>query len=466
MATVRPEAEAFLAERLVAMRREFAGCMLEPNASVEGVRALDAKTAAPLDSLNYMEQIVSWEGVPDTLPRTFVRPLRDRIQPRQLQDALIENCGASRRDRHRVGSHPCGRGAGRARRDPRRRRRPSRLARRLARSSSHEDRTRRRRARHRPHRRTGRRGGGSGVQRPCGSRARCSAIRWLRSRWRAGPRHRSSWAPRCSSPTPPIRCSRAARVAVTAAAMGRPGLVLGMGPSHDMAIEGDVRPVVRARRAAHRGVHAHRHWPPCMVTRCRSTVRTSSVHVGITDRGTVPRAGAARRARAAHAAGRRRGRRRHDHVDGEPRGGRVARRPAHHRRGRRRPAVRRRASWSGLPVAVHDDVDEAARPQLGSTASTAPSPTTSGSSASEDWSGQPTRASSATRTRWRASSARSSTPAPPTCGPPSSPWVTTAPRRAPAPVDCSNNSCTTTDPDPPERIPGGLVRRIRGSSHA
>jgi len=94
VATVRPEAEAFLADRLVAMRREFAGCMLEPDASVEGVRGLDAKTAAPLDSLNYMEQIVSWEGVPDTLPRTFVRPLRDRIQPRQLQDALIENCGA------------------------------------------------------------------------------------------------------------------------------------------------------------------------------------------------------------------------------------------------------------------------------------------------------------------------------------------------------------------------------------
>jgi hypothetical protein len=76
------------------MREEFAGCMLEPDPSIEGVRAIDAKTAAPLDSLNYMEQIVSWEGVPDTLPRMFVRPLRDRIQPRQLQDALIENCGA------------------------------------------------------------------------------------------------------------------------------------------------------------------------------------------------------------------------------------------------------------------------------------------------------------------------------------------------------------------------------------
>jgi hypothetical protein len=58
------------------------------------VRPLDAKTAAPLDSLNYMEQVVSWDGVPAALPRTFVRPLRDRIQPRQMQDALIENCGA------------------------------------------------------------------------------------------------------------------------------------------------------------------------------------------------------------------------------------------------------------------------------------------------------------------------------------------------------------------------------------
>jgi pimeloyl-ACP methyl ester carboxylesterase len=95
MATVRPEAEAFLAERLAAMRQEFAGCMLEPDPSFETVRALDAKTAAPLDSLNYMEQIVSWDDVPDTVPRAFVRPLRDRIQPRQLQAALADNCGAS-----------------------------------------------------------------------------------------------------------------------------------------------------------------------------------------------------------------------------------------------------------------------------------------------------------------------------------------------------------------------------------
>jgi pimeloyl-ACP methyl ester carboxylesterase len=42
-----------------------------------------------------MTQIVSWAGVSESLPRTFVRCRRDRIQPRALQAALIENCGAS-----------------------------------------------------------------------------------------------------------------------------------------------------------------------------------------------------------------------------------------------------------------------------------------------------------------------------------------------------------------------------------
>jgi len=95
MRTVRPDAEAELAVRLTAMRAEFAGCMLEPDPSIEGVRAIDAKTAAPLDSLNYMEQVVSWDGVDATLPRTFVRCVRDRIQSRVMQDALIENCNAT-----------------------------------------------------------------------------------------------------------------------------------------------------------------------------------------------------------------------------------------------------------------------------------------------------------------------------------------------------------------------------------
>ncbi len=95
MRTVRPDAEAELAVRLTEVRAEFAGCMLDPDPSVTGVRAVDAKTAAPLDSLNYMEQVVSWGGVPASLPRTFVRCLHDRIQSRSLQAALIENCGAT-----------------------------------------------------------------------------------------------------------------------------------------------------------------------------------------------------------------------------------------------------------------------------------------------------------------------------------------------------------------------------------
>jgi hypothetical protein len=69
--------------------------MLEPDPMIDGVRAIDAKIAAPLDSLNYMEQVVSWDSVPASLPRTFVRCVRDRIQSRVLQDALIENCGAT-----------------------------------------------------------------------------------------------------------------------------------------------------------------------------------------------------------------------------------------------------------------------------------------------------------------------------------------------------------------------------------
>ena len=42
-----------------------------------------------------MEQVVSWDGVGAGIPRTFVRCLRDRIQPRELQATLIDNCGAT-----------------------------------------------------------------------------------------------------------------------------------------------------------------------------------------------------------------------------------------------------------------------------------------------------------------------------------------------------------------------------------
>ena len=69
--------------------------MLHPEPKVDGMRTIDAKTAAGIDSLNFMSQTVSWAGVPDSLPRTFVRCTRDRIQSRELQTKLIENCAAS-----------------------------------------------------------------------------------------------------------------------------------------------------------------------------------------------------------------------------------------------------------------------------------------------------------------------------------------------------------------------------------
>lgn len=95
MSTVRPEALDELGRRLQVLREEFAGCMLDPDPAVDGMHAIDTATAAGIDSLNFMSQTVSWDGVPDVLPRTFVRCTRDRIQTAALQAALIENCGAS-----------------------------------------------------------------------------------------------------------------------------------------------------------------------------------------------------------------------------------------------------------------------------------------------------------------------------------------------------------------------------------
>ncbi len=93
--SVRPGAEAELASRLAALREQFTHCMLAPAPDVLGMTAIDEATAMSIDSLNYLDQPVSWEGVAEDVPRTFVRCLRDRIQPRALQDRLITNCGAS-----------------------------------------------------------------------------------------------------------------------------------------------------------------------------------------------------------------------------------------------------------------------------------------------------------------------------------------------------------------------------------
>ncbi len=82
------------------------------------------------------------------------------------------------------------------------------------------------------------------------------------------------------------------------------------------------------------------------------------------------------------------------------------------------------------------------RRRRGNTGSTATCRTTRASSASVDSSVLPTHASWVTRSRWRRNCVPSSTPAPPTCGPPSSPWATTGAHHAPAPARCSNTSYT------------------------
>ena len=70
---------------LTELRERHGGQVLE---------AIDVRVASGIDSLNFSTQPMRWAGVPGSLPRTFVRCLRDPIQPRALQDELIANCGA------------------------------------------------------------------------------------------------------------------------------------------------------------------------------------------------------------------------------------------------------------------------------------------------------------------------------------------------------------------------------------
>jgi pimeloyl-ACP methyl ester carboxylesterase len=62
----------------------------------EGLVALrDRRVVQMLDSIVTMYQTVSWEGVPFGVPRTWVRCLRDEIQPPDVQDRLIDAFGAT-----------------------------------------------------------------------------------------------------------------------------------------------------------------------------------------------------------------------------------------------------------------------------------------------------------------------------------------------------------------------------------
>ena len=97
----------------------------EDLAFVDGLVPLrDAVQAQSVESMNMLFHPVSWAGVPADMPRTFVRPLRDKHQPPDVQQRLIDACGGVRGDRHRLGTHPCSQRAGRTGPHSRRDRRP------------------------------------------------------------------------------------------------------------------------------------------------------------------------------------------------------------------------------------------------------------------------------------------------------------------------------------------------------
>jgi pimeloyl-ACP methyl ester carboxylesterase len=94
--TVRPDAREAMRARLVEMQDEYADHMLGTDLVDRETPVIDdVRIAMGIESLNFMGQTMSWEGVEPTLGRTFVRCLRDPIQPRELQARLVENCGAT-----------------------------------------------------------------------------------------------------------------------------------------------------------------------------------------------------------------------------------------------------------------------------------------------------------------------------------------------------------------------------------
>jgi hypothetical protein len=74
-----------MATYLSKLRSDAAGMQLED---------LDGKVAHSLDSLSFSCEPMQWANVSESLPRTFVRCLRDRIQSREVQSRLIVSCGA------------------------------------------------------------------------------------------------------------------------------------------------------------------------------------------------------------------------------------------------------------------------------------------------------------------------------------------------------------------------------------
>ncbi|HUP76590.1 MAG TPA: alpha/beta hydrolase [Acidimicrobiales bacterium] len=63
---------------------------------IDGLEPLrDAVQVQAVESMNMLFRPVSWAGVEPDMPRTFVRPLRDKHHPPDVQQRLIEACAAS-----------------------------------------------------------------------------------------------------------------------------------------------------------------------------------------------------------------------------------------------------------------------------------------------------------------------------------------------------------------------------------
>ncbi len=82
-----PEHVEAMTSMLARLRARHAGVPYE---------GLERKAAHQLDSLNLSCEPMRWMGLPTWFPRTFVRPLRDELQSRHVQSALIQSSGAQR----------------------------------------------------------------------------------------------------------------------------------------------------------------------------------------------------------------------------------------------------------------------------------------------------------------------------------------------------------------------------------
>ncbi len=80
-----PGQSGVMATYLSKLRSDAAGMRLED---------LDNKVAHALDSLSFTCEPMRWADASESLPRSFVRCLRDRIQSREVQSRLIVSCGA------------------------------------------------------------------------------------------------------------------------------------------------------------------------------------------------------------------------------------------------------------------------------------------------------------------------------------------------------------------------------------